>query len=372
MLSWSGILTVVVMGRYEQTIVIAPSLVRATRLWYISLMLAIIGSIAIGCVALIISLLWEENPLGSFIHWIAPYVLVTATANATMMLLLRRKEYTRLGIAQGLRTISNNLIKVLLGLKYPTTLSLIVSTLAAAIIGCLPLGRQLGRGLSIRWDRRYLLYIKHYISFPLLSTPQALINILTGSLLVVMLPLGYGLKEIGLMTMIMMLVRRPLIVLSDSVGQVYFERMSEYIRGSISPLPLIEKLILATLAIGLPICIMIYYLVDWAVLLLLGDRWAELPHIIVCMLPYLVINFMGSILNVLPDILRKQKIDLIVRTIRLAIESSVILVGIWLYPFEFFVAYYYLILFVLELLYVLFLIWLTGRCEYNSTPKISF
>lgn len=360
-LSWSGLLIIAIMGRYEQTIVIAPSDKRAVRLWHICLLLAATGSIAIGFTTLLLLSFWKTNPLGSFILWIAPFVFVMSTISATMMLLLRRKEYTRLGISQGLRTISNNLIKVLLGIHYPTSLSLIASTVGASLIGAIPLAKTLRQALPLRWDRRYIVYLKHYIDFPLFSTPQALLNTISGSLLVLMLPLGYGLREVGLITMVMMLVRRPMIVLSDSVGQVYFERMSRQIGGRASALPLIRKLILATLVLGLAACILVYCLVERAVPLLLGDGWGQLPHIIVCMLPYLLVNFVASILNVLPDILGRQKVDLLVRIIGLGIEASAILAGMQYYPFEKFVGYYYLLLFVLELLYIAFLIQLFCR-----------
>lgn len=356
MLSWSGILTTIVMGRYEQTIVIARTDERAERLWQMCLSLAVIGSAIIAALAGAVYLLWEANPLGGFIHWIAPYVLTTATANATMMLLLRHKAYTRLGIAQGLRTISNNLIKVLLGLRYPTALSLVVSTCAASVIGSIPLVRYLRQASPLCWTKLDLRYLRHYIAFPLYSSPQALVNTLTGSLLVVLLPLGYGLKEVGLMTMIMMLVRRPLLVLSDSVGQVYFERMSRAFGSGSSPLDLIRRLIRTTLALGIPACVLVYLLVEEAVPLLLGDGWEALAHIIVCMLPYLLVNFLASILNVLPDILGRQRADLIFRLVRLAVECTAIFVGMRLLAFDSFVAYYYLFLFALELVYVLFLL----------------
>lgn len=361
MLSWSGILVAIVMGRYEQTIVIARSSAGAIRLWHISLALAVLGSIVIAVVALGLDLLWISNPLGGFIHWIAPYVLVTAVANATMMLLLRQKVYTRLGIAQGLRTISNNLIKAILGFYYPSTLTLIGSSLAASVIGAIPLWRYLRQVRSLLWDRRYWAYLRHYRAFPLLSTPQALLNTFTGSLLVVMLPLGYGMKEVGLITMVVMLVRRPILVLSDSVGQVYFERMSRLVAEGTAPLTLIKRLIVWTSLSTLAIYAIAYLTIDWAICLLLGEGWAELPYIILCMLPYLGANFLSSILNVLPDILGKQRIDLMARLVRLALESGAIYIGMQLYTFKTFVAHYYLMLFALELLYVGVLVGLASR-----------
>ncbi|MDO4708037.1 MAG: oligosaccharide flippase family protein [Porphyromonadaceae bacterium] len=367
MLSWSGILTTIIMGRYEQAIVIARTEERATRLWHICLILGTLGSGVVGIAAWIIDLLWEGNPLKGFIHWIAPYVLITAITNATMMLLLRQKAYTRLCIAQGLRTISNNLLKVLLGTLYPTTLSLISSTFVASIIGAIPLWQRLRFALSQRWDKRYKIYLKYYKAFPLFSTPQALLNTLIGSLLVIMLPLSYGLKEIGTMTMIMMLVRRPLLVLSDSVGQVYFERMSRLVSNSSSPMPLIKNLIGITLLGWLTVYAIVYFTIDWSIPRLLGMSWTDLPQIIVWMIPYLGANFLASILNVLPDILGRQRVDLAVRLIRLGLESSIIFIGMRLYPFEIFVRYYYLLLFILELLYVGLLIYL----PYSQSLRLS-
>lgn len=365
-LSWSGILAVVIMGRYEQTIVISRSEHTAEVLWYASLSLATLGSALLALGALAIDLLWVHNPLGGFIHLVAPYVLLSAITNATLMLILRRKQYTRLAIAQGIRSVSNNLIKVLLGLRTPTALSLIISAFAATCLGALPLTESLRSLTRFRWRRHYWVVLRHYIAFPLYSAPQALLNTLIGSLLVVLLPLGYGLREVGLISMIMMLVRRPLLVLSDSIGQVYLERLSRAASEQRSLRGLIARLLGFTLALALPLTLAVYLFIEEAIVLFLGNSWLELPRIIICMLPYLTVNFINSILNVLPDILGRQRLDLMAKIIRFILEGGAILIGLKLYSFTDFISYYYTLSAVIEVAYLALLLTIASNYERRS------
>lgn len=63
-----------------------------------------------------------------------------------------------------------------------------------------------------------------------------MIDTLLGSILVMMMPMGFSFAQIGIVTMAVMLAKRPLQIIGDNLSKVYFQRLSDVAQGlSIRP-----------------------------------------------------------------------------------------------------------------------------------------
>lgn len=352
------------MGRYEQAIVVVRTSREALGLYRLCLTLALISALAIGILTISTIFLTNAEPFGKYALWIAPFVLISCISNATSLLTLRQKQYTRLSISQGLRTISNNLLKVLFGIRQASAAMLLISSALSVAIGVIPLTRLIRKAYNNLPSHQATTALLHqYHSFPRYSAPQALIDTLLGSLLILLCPWRYTTAEIGILTMSSMLARRPLLVLSESFGQVYFERLSRAASQGSSLWPLIRTPLVLIFALGVPASIGLSLWMPSLVEFFVGDGWSGVSLVIVCMLPSLVFNFANSIFNVLPDILGKQRTHLQVQMVMLISEIIIIVIGFALMHFEIFVRYYYGLMIVEQALYFLFLLSLVYRYE---------
>lgn len=366
-LGWSGFFATGVMGRYEQAIVVVKDDGEANGLFRLAIELALAGSLIIGGGILLLHLLLPEPPLGTYSWWIAPYVLLLAVSSACSMLSLRKGHYGRLALSQGGRTVGNNLLKVIFGFRQASAEMLLLATALASLVGLAPLLRSAQcawHAAASRPLRRRLL--GRYVNFLRYSTPQALIDTALASLLVLILPFVYSMQEVGLLTMGIMLARRPIQVLSDSLGQVYFERMSRYVSHGQSLWALLRLPLILILCLGGGVAIGLYYWMEELVTLFVGTRWLGSAHIIVWMLPSLLLNFVNAILNVLPDILGRQRLHLYVQIGMLFFELFVIVLGIFLWDFMAFIPFYYGFIFIGQALYLAFLLHLVRRYEMDT------
>lgn len=363
-LAWSGLFATGIMGRYEQAIVVVTDDREAWGLFRSSIELAILGTILLFSFISLVETLASYNPLGQYAWWMPLYVLLLAIFSASSMLTLRQRRYGHLAIAQGVRTVSNNLLKVLFGLREASAAMLLLSTALASVLGLLPIIRFAKR----IWHQappleERLVSLRRHINFLRYSTPQALIDTALGSLLILLIPFAYSIGEVGILTMSAMLARRPLLVLSESIGQVYFERMSRTVSARASLWVLIRRPIGLILSLGSIIAIGLAFCIEPLVVLFVGERWLASAEVILWMLPSLIFNFANSIFNVMPDILGHQKSNLYAQVAMLLFEFAVIVSGFVLWRFESFIPYYYSLIFVEQILYFAFLLNLVRRYE---------
>lgn len=365
-LAWSGLFAIGIMGRYEQAIVVVPNDREAWGLFRSSIELAIVGTVSLFIFIYLANKFAAYNPLGGYTWWMPLYVLLLAIFSASSMLTLRLKRYGHLAISQGVRTVSNNLLKVLFGLRDASAAMLLLSSALASLLGLMPIIRFAKRIWHEAPPRKArLIALKRHINFLRYSTPQTLINTALASLLILLIPFAYSISEVGILTMSTMLARRPLLVLSESIGQVYFERMSRTVSMRASLWGLIRRPIGLILTIGLVIAISLAFCIEPLVVLFVGDRWLASAEVILWMLPSLIFTFANSIFNVLPDILGRQKSNLYAQVLMLLFELVVIVSGFWLWDFGTFIPYYYSLVFVEQVLYFAFLLSLARRYELN-------
>lgn len=364
-LSWGGLLVVVACGRYEQGIVVASRQEEAQLLYHLALRIALFFSIAVLlplalCGGLFFS---EATPLSWSIYLLPLYVLLLAWYNASAQWQLRQQHYKQLAQMELIKGVGNNLLKVLFGLLSATVGSLIAAQLLSIFAPYSLFARSLRKGLRKQPKEAVRQVARKYQGFPRYGLVQSLVNNLLGSLLILMLPLQFGAREVGFLTMAIMLGRRPLQLISDNLGSVYFERMSKQVRERKPLRPMVRKLILYTLLIGVPAALLLAQFMTPLVTLVVGERWAWSAYILTWMLPMLIPNFAASILNVLPDIFGRQKANMSAQIVRLILNLIIIAVGFSLFTFRQFIPYFYLLITLEQIGYLIFLLYFVWHYE---------
>lgn len=364
-LSWGGLLAIIACGRYEQGIVVATRREESNLLYHLALRIALYFTIGVLlplslCGGLFLS---ATTPLGWTIYLLPLYVLLLAWYNASAQWLLRQQQYKRLAQMQLIKGVGNNLLKVLFGLLSATVGSLIAAQLLSIFAPYSLFAQALRKGLRKPTEGSVIQVAKQYQGFPRYGLTQALVDNLLGSLLILMLPLQFSSREVGFLTMAIMLGRRPLQLISENLGSVYFERMSKQVRERAPLRPMVHKLIALTLLFGIPLALLLAHYMTPLVTLVVGERWTWSAYIITWMLPMLIPNFATSILNVLPDIFGRQKANMTAQIVMLVFDLVVIVAGFSLFTFEQFIPYFYLLITLEQVIYLLFLLYFVRHYE---------
>ncbi len=351
-LSIATLLSIAVGGRYEQAIVVCQEPLERGHLLRLTLWITALVTLALLALTLAFEP-WIGTTRYATLQgklWLIPPVVCTLGLCATLSnYALSLGQFKRIATSKAVQGLGNNGLKVGFGLFSPTVWSLWGAQIASTLLALIPLLRPLkhSRQTNSPSSRIELGQVaRKYRAFPLFSLPQAAITTLLGSILILMLPLGYTTVEIGLVTMATMLARRPIQLIADSVSQVYFNRLSVAHHAQALWRPLVRPLLMLTLVAGIPTL-----------------SYAACTEIIRAMLVYLLVFFFTSIINVIPDIIGRQRAHLQIQLLNLFLQVVLLVLLIYVLraPFAETVSTYYLVVALYHLLYGGWLLYLLRR-----------
>lgn len=370
-LTVSSILSIVVGGRYEQAIVVSQEPREQYALLRLTVVLTCLSQPVLQLLAAVVGYWIEGSPVGvswQYLYTVPLLVLALGLLNALSNYAIGCGCFGRLATSRTIQGLGNNGLKVGFGLLTSTIWGLYLAQMVSTLFALMPLLRRQTSYSSIRDTSKSSLVevAKKYRSFPQYSLPQTLVNNLLPSLLVIMLPLGFSAIEIGLVTMATMLVKRPVQLVADNLSQVYFNRLSVAQHEGLSWRPLVRPLLLIGLVGGIPLLFGLWWLIPGLVELLLAPEYARCSEVIQTMLLPLIPNTLASIINVIPDILGRQRHHLYVQVAMLAIEfvSLFLLLSSLAADFYAVLLYFHIILLVVYSCYLAWLILLT-REQYS-------
>ncbi len=368
-LSISTLLSIAVGGRYEQAIVICQEPLERKHLLRLTLWITALVTLALLALAPAIDP-WIGTTRYATLQgklWLIPPVVCTLGLCATLSnYALSLGHFKRIATSKAVQGLGNNGLKVGFGLFSPTVWSLWGAQIASTLLALIPLLRPLkhSRQTNNPSSHRELGQVaRKYRAFPLFSLPQAAITTLLGSILILMLPLGYTTVEIGLVTMATMLARRPIQLIADSVSQVYFNRLSVAHHAQAPWRPLVRPLLMLTLVAGIPTLLLLWWAMPYLVRWFLAPEYAACTEIIRAMLVYLLVFFFTSIINVIPDIIGWQRAHLQIQLLNLFLQVALLVLLIYVLraPFAETVSTYYLVIALYHLLYGGWLLYLLRR-----------
>lgn len=328
-----GITTLVANGRYDQAAFVAPSGNRQTLLRA----LAILINLSLTTVLVVLCLLAPRWLEGTSYERLSPYLMIIplTTLGSGLVSILSaganvRGEYARLGVAGLAQGYLNNGLKVLGGYLSMGVWGFAMAFNSGLAVSSLILGLGVGRSRHpwLRGVTPYRLRVVagHYVSFPKYTIVQALVSMLISSVLQLTLPAYYLTAQIGLLTMLYMITRRPVQVYGDATSRVYARRMVEARASGATFAPDMRRLSLRILGVGVLVMLVAPWIATPLVELVIGEQWSLLGGIIVCMIPFLVVEGYSMIFDFVPDVVRRQSHYLGLQTVRLVSEIGFILV----------------------------------------------
>lgn len=339
-LSIVGVLSVVATGRYDQATVFAKSKERALLLLFTALRFNLIFCVILVPIVLIINPLLSGSQYSgqqNHLFLIPFFVFFAAAVTAFMSWANSHNLYGRMGFSQVYQGVTNNTLRIAFGFVGGGFWGLQTSALLSNILGIYPLVKKQSLWSQFKkhiTPNRLKITANFYSKFPRYSLPQAVIDILSGSLITLLLPLQYQDAAIGLYGMAYMLAGRPLQIISDSLCRVWFRRIAEQKNNKKSFLNPVKRFVLSWTIIAVSASVLLFYLLEPLVVFILGEKWIFCASVIMAMLPFFFFNFLSSIFNFLPDLFGFQSKFMKIQGVLLLIQLTVIIIGTQLLPFE--------------------------------------
>lgn len=264
------------------------------------------------------------------------FSIIAASANVQGM-------YGSLSLASLTQGYVNNCLKVLCGWYSLGVWGFAIAFNSGMALACSFLGlRQRGHWLLGVSYRRLRVVAYHYRSFPKYTSWMVTVAMLISNILAMTLPNFYKVEEIGIITMLYMITRRPVQVYSDTTSRIYARRLVEAREQGLDfrsdMKRTVQRLVLGAILGGL----ITPWVAEPLVSLVLGKDWALLGEIIPWMIPFLLMESINYIFNFIPDVLRRQRSYMLVQVTRLICELLFIFVVAPRVEFDIFIRAYFL------------------------------
>lgn len=323
------ILGYIVSGKYEEAIPLPKSDLRSVLLTILSLCTSFLVSTMLLVVCVVLYVVDKDYffKLGLPSSVWFPIWLGTVLLSFNQIFgywFIRNEKYNHLSINKFYQSVINGFLSVIIGLKFKN-FGLIAADIISKVVVNLIIFKIfiqdhvvfnfLKKGpfsfhakLLIRTAKKYALYPKYLV-------PASLLNISAKQLPYILLGLYYSTSLAGLLLMAQRVILGPLGIISLSFSQALLKPMAEQIRENGNCWGLYKKSLVYLLLIPLPIIILGYFLLEWAVEVVLGSEWTNLTKIIYLFTPYFYSYIVSGTLNIVVIASGRQKINLFMQSV---------------------------------------------------------
>lgn len=245
----------------------------------LSLMLAVIALITLVVYGNILATALNVADLGWTILLIPVFMFLTTLMQISRQLLLRESAYRAIATAGIVQSIAVQSAKVLLGLRYPVSATLVLAQTAGELVHA---GYAFAR--NRHWKSRYLQYrhkwreilliLGNYRDFALYRAPQVLVNSAAHAAPTLLLSAIFGPRYAGYYAMSYTILAIPVALIGRAVGDVVYKQAAALDKSD-AVLNLLTKSTTGMLAASLLIFPSIALLAPFVVPVVLGDEWRE-------------------------------------------------------------------------------------------------
>lgn len=256
-------------------------------------------------------------------------------------------------------------------------------------VGLIPLGLLLGNMLNIgaggisliasaakhdnkqfrqiKFQNLYPTFTKNH-RYPLLSTPEALLNV-AGAQLPVLVIAAHSGAEAGFLLLALQVIAAPMTLLGNSISQVYISRApDEYRTGNIA---LFTLSVMRTLIItGVGPLVLAGALSPTVFPMIFGTDWTRAGQIATWLIPWMVLQFIGSPVSMALYVTGKQKQTLILTAAGLCFRLGGVLIAMYFTTASLIIAFVIgSILYYIAVLVSILAALEVASCQWNSLFK---
>ncbi len=290
-------------------------------------------SLLIGVGSFVVCWLFEMVEPSSLwtIVFVFPLLLVAGAINILNGCNNRNEEYKAISDAYVGRSVAQNAIMVGAGLVAPNAAVLLVSQLVGQFAG---IKLQL-RALHDSWKdalrvnsdavRRAVVDNRAQALF---STPATLLNAASYSLVSLCIGNVYGMGVLGLYSISFRVLGVPLAVFSSNIARVHCKLSEREMGSSGSYFKSTLKMLLASLAIILPISALLFFFSPPAFSVLFGPEWEEAGVYVQILVPMFLLRFLAGSIGYGFFLSRKQWQETVIQLLLLITLVGVLAISV--------------------------------------------
>lgn len=340
-LSIIGVLAILSTGGYEPAIVMEKEDAGANELFKLTLLINV-GLLAVGQLVFtlfahpIAQLFTSPDEIELWLPLIPVMVFLTGLWKTFNNYHIRHKNFGVIGGYFLSRSSVNAGLKVAFGFGGFLRSGLIISTLiayvSALVVPMLRIKVKIKELFSCNWPIMREMARK-YSNFPKFEIPRSVSNTLACNLPLLILPLSFGMDQIGLFSLALMIGFCPVNLYANSMIQVLYKTTVEKQQSRQLCMPLISRFCLRTAATLLPFFVLFFFISEWFFGILFGADWVEAGIYFKMLLPWLFMLTMSSSLGFIPTLFFRQRTAMIIEFVYIFLRILALVFGIWLKDF---------------------------------------
>ncbi len=332
-LSIATIVSILITGRYELTILLPKENIKGLSLTILSVVL----SLSISLMLFLVILLFRNNiiivgsELGGWFYVLPLSFGLLGVSQSLNYWLNRNKKFKSIAISKVVKNVANSIVSLGLGfLKFGYS-GLIFGLILGQLVSSIFLFIDSYKSSSGIFHKIRFLEIKklaiRYKDFPKINLFSAILNSLSIELPVVLLTFYFNPVVVGFYALSQRILQAPMGLIGSSIGQVYFQKVSEQADD-------IESLKSTTLILykqlirlgALPMSILFFFAPS-LFSFVFGEEWREAGNYAQVLSLWILFVFISSPLSNLLTILEKHKQSVYFNLVLLISRISSIIIG---------------------------------------------
>lgn len=312
---WIAFFSTIVTLRFENVLPILPTKESAFKFYRFLVVFAIVFSAFIGVLGLLYFSIYKNDRL-ILLSW--GFVSITfaliGIANLATNWSIREKKFKTITYSRITNAFSISGFRLLFAYFGWTKVGLLLATLLGSFLTLFPFTLDFfkTRKLISKSDESVQRIAKANYVFPLFNLPHALVELGTDVLVAASISHFYGYSFFGSFSLSYLLLRIPLNTIGQSIGQVFFQKMNEYVIENKSVKPLFIKTIKSLLLIGIIPFVVLTFLAPQLFAFFFGENWFFAGEIAAILSIQLLVNFVVSSVSYVSITFKKQFIVFII------------------------------------------------------------
>ena len=248
----------------------------------------------------------------------------------------RIKQYRRLSIAQFTRSSSKAGMQIGIYYIFPSSSStgLIrgsivgqsIATFFIIVLSIKSLVMVIKQKRIIDFDR-FRFILQKYKNFPLINSPHALINTLSANLPVILLTRYFTSEVAGFYSLALMVVMLPSGLVSNAIGQVFFQKISEIFNKNENLYPYVLRLSKTLLITALLPFLFLFITAPYLFSLVFGLEWGIAGIYTRIMIPWIFVRFIAAPISYVPLVLGFQSKAFFLEIISICLVALALIIG---------------------------------------------
>ena len=288
----------------------------------------LISLLAVGINSLVLYLPYNDS-LGLWLYCVPIGVALVSINFLLDSILVREKKYKKIALSQSADPVGVGLTRLSIGASmgsstWALVLGLLVGGLLKTYVLISACGQSFLTALKSFNLKAIVREMKVYKDFPIFSTPAGLANRLSNELPIFVLGAIFSPAIVGFYAIAMRILNAPVNICSNSIRKVYHQKVVSQKNQGTPILKAYLKMIVLCVGLGAAPMLFLYIYGAELVVIFLGEKWAEAGVYTQIIIPWLFVIWVTVPTSVVFEVLRRQKVWLVIQLLQLALRGGVL------------------------------------------------